>query len=216
MLACRFFCQSAFVFASLILYSVFVIVLNTFEDFCSSILTVNWRWLLKDVGKLKSFVPASRDSPMTVCLLQAMARSVKMPQRSKKLVCVERNFGLVGRWGCAWQCNWKQGTKKAIFSSLLKWYKLQTTMFVCIIIWFCVFSAINGCNQFIRTFVASWWFFFGLQFPFMSIQVHMGCCYPSLEKIFLLNLDDLCSRNGSKILLSWLSGSKYAGRWARF
>ncbi len=33
--------KSAFVFASLILYSVFVIVLNTFEDFCSSILTVN-------------------------------------------------------------------------------------------------------------------------------------------------------------------------------
>jgi hypothetical protein len=47
MLACRFFCQSAFVSVSLILHSVFVIVLNTFEDVYFSILTVNdgdyWR-----------------------------------------------------------------------------------------------------------------------------------------------------------------------------
>jgi hypothetical protein len=41
MLACRFFCQSAFVSVSLILHSVFVIVLNTFEDVYFSILTVN-------------------------------------------------------------------------------------------------------------------------------------------------------------------------------
>jgi len=44
--------------------------------------------------------------------------------------------------------------------------------------------------------------FFCFQFPFVSIQMHMGCCYPSLDRVLLLNLDDLCSGNGSKFLLS--------------
>jgi hypothetical protein len=158
-----------------------VIVLNTFEDFYSSILTVNWSWLLKDVGKLKAFVADSRDSPMTVCLFQAMARSVKMPQRWKKLVCVERNFGLVGRWGCAWQCNWKQGTKMAIFSSFSSdtSFKLQCLN---VLSFDFVFFQLNGCNQFITTFVASWWLFFVSSSHLWALKCTWAVAIPPLRE----------------------------------